>query len=113
MNFDHLYLENIALCTQQFFFRQSNYKILMTFDTTKKCNMKLNVEYDGTVESERVTRVNVYQNTGDEAYAIFKRNPSSNEMTVEYPDCANYYATPLYRMTLEKYNNMSQYAARK
>ena len=34
-------------------------------------------------------------------------------MTVEYPDCANYYATALYRMTLEKYNNMKEYAQRK
>lgn len=75
--------------------------------------MKFNVSYDGTEESERVVGVSVYQNTGEEDYSIFKRNPSLEQGQPEFHDCADYYATPLYRMTLEKYNNMKEYAEKK
>ena len=113
LNFDHLYLENVALCSQQFFFKSSNYNVLLTFDTTKKCQLKFNVQYDGVEESEHVTGVNVYQNSGEEGYSIFRRNPSLQHGPEQYHDCADFYATPLYRMTLDKYNNMKEYAEKK
>ena len=70
--------------------------------------MSVNVQWDAQDQKRKVRKVTVYQNEGDESYGIFARNPVQR-VGLEFPDCADYFATPLYRMTLDNYKNLESF----
>ena len=78
---------------------------MLSFDSTQKCSMSLNIEWDPSQNKRKVRKVTVYQDEGDENYGIFARNPVKR-IGLEFPDCADYFGTPLYRMSLDNYKNV-------